>query len=501
MWKHRFFLLLLTTALMFVLLPAQDTDEPELLMHVPVRVWDGSHYIDGLTAPAFSLAVNDSPRQIKEVSRHTQGLMDNGANRFIVLSFDTTGMNDNLKSGLTAFLDKVLKGDDLLLIHTPVDNYKVDTSAAKDKVIGFIATILENDLLQRARDKEEALRHLKSLIVVNEKKLDSKKLGIRSALMFANQFHEAWRNYYEGFLTAQLSHYSEIAGRMAAHKGEKRHIHFQEGNLQGLQADFERFSAALNTFAGKLPETYQKSGALLMDTLGKIHRAMNLKGAFPMEDLLNQLVGVNINCSVLFLHPGATTRKEPVRKEPVQAFENILETIARHTGGIAVSAGDPGIADALEMIRSHRDVYYSIVFAFNGKAEDKRLAVSVSGDGMVLFYKTLFRKAEFNWVIERYQTLKPVIDGFSLEEHTLSFHVAGFMEQQGKGLLEVTVKLLDSNGSTVYETSNSLTLSDSRVSVTMQLPATQKGYFKLVISVRDGLSNKDAALNQYVQLK
>jgi hypothetical protein len=495
-----------------------------VLLKLPVRVFTRAEggiqmpYTGNLKGDDFRLQINGEQRPVEELTARSRSLGNPGAGRSIALSFDLSGNAKPLIDAVVQFVKQTAAANDHLLVRTPVDLYKLENlSADKEQMLRHIRTILENDLLQQQRNKQAAVAKLMKLIDTVEKKLDQKQIGIRSALLFANHFHEGWRHFYNEFLLANLVYFSRVATRFAAAKGEKYLVHFQERDLLPMSVRFHTIHARLNAYAESLPENNQKAAALLKETLAKIERSMFFARDFPMDELLNGLMGVNVGCYMVFLdtgpnrEPGPTAVKAESSNKPEASspgYESILKTIAAHTGGITVYApiDSTAIANALEQVSSHTDRFYELIFKFNGKAENKRFQVLIPGIEATIYHKRLFQKEEFDWLMKYTNVDRLTVSGFKLESYKLTFTISGYQPAPGSagspgiGKLKVDIRLIDSTGTAVYQTGKTLKAGGDAVTISIDLPDRYVGYFKLNIDVRDLATNSTSQLNKYVKL-
>ncbi len=480
----------------------------DVLLQLPVRVYstDGNgnvgDYSTALKQEHITLFVNNQPRAITGfiAKKESMGAMVNPATeRFIALSFETGSFDVSFIEGVTAFIRLHITPHDHLVIRTPLDIYTINTTPDTTQMIENIRTILENDLHQQQRDKMEALQQLNLLLQGITLRLGKKHVGIRAATLFAAHFLEGWRHYYQTYLLANLESFATFTARFAAGKGEKYAIHFQERDILPLMKSFQNIASQLQTYALSLAKKSPQESKVLTDTLDKIARSMLFSGEFPMDELLDALLGVNIHCHVIFLE-NLTNQGETDLSSSVSAgYEKILAYIAQQTGGITTYAGEKtGLTDALKRVTDHTDYYYEIIYAFDGQEEDQNILVSVSPglSGAVLYYKKRFRKEEFTWLRTRPDTQELVISGVTLAGHQLTFRATGYK----KGALDVSVGLLDSTATVVYETHKTLHAEETSLTISLILPSQFQGYYKLTITAQDKVGNQKGTASQYVRL-
>ncbi|NIM17183.1 MAG: hypothetical protein GTO45_34685, partial [Candidatus Aminicenantes bacterium] len=235
----------------------------------------------------------------------------------------------------------------------------------------------------------------------------------------------------------------------------------------------------------------------------KIEKSMRFSESFPGEELLNVLLGVNLNCNVVFFNRQHNT---------LPGYKEILQDISRKTGGISIDTGN--LVNGLEVIKKHTDFYYELIFKFDGNPVDKNILVTTRSHllnetaKMHLYYKKKFKKDEFKYLMDWLtQAEKEIsITGYSLENHRLSFIISGFKrsrantQQPGPGHIRVDIRLINDQQETVYETGNTLKAADDSVSISLDLPSKYNGYFKLSITAGDLISGKNFELKKYIKL-
>lgn len=484
-------------------------DQGELFFKLPVRVISKSEspgeYEKDLNKNDFKLLINGQKKSLVDFFRKKRSIESIPGERQFVLAFDAVDYGKPLADTVSHFVQQILTPSDELLIRSPIHTYQINTESSKEEVIRYIKTILEKDMKQWKENKDASLYNLNQLIENLEKKLDAKKGGLRSVMFFINHYANEWRKFDKGFLLANLEQYSDITSLLAQKSGEKWLIHFQERDLIPMLARFQKIADRIKMYLSSLSKEYEDKVPLIRDSLDKIEKSMLFSEDFPMEQLLDMLLGVNINYNVIFF--STQDQKTDNRDAVSPGYEKILKDISRTTGGISIFSTHTNLVKDLEAVSKHVDFYYELVFTVAGEPEDKNIEINVT-PGSSVYYKKKFRKEELAWLMEWVKG-EIGLSGFTLAGQQLSFTISGFKMNPIKnadgqpvltGIIKIEIRLIDDKSTTVYETGNTLKTNDKSFHVSLTLPSKFKGYFKLSITAIDMVANQSCQLNKYVKI-
>ena len=484
-------------------------DQGELFFKLPVRVISKSEpvgeYEKDLNKDDFELRINGEKKSLVDFFKKKRSIASITGERQFVLAFDAEDYGKPLADTVSHFVHQILTPTDQLLIRSPLHTYQINTESGREEVIQYIKTILEKDMNQWKENKTASLDNLNKLIENLEKKLDAKKGGIRSVMFFINHYANEWRKFDKGFLLANLEQYSDITSLLAQRSGEKWLIHFQERDLIPMLARYQKIAARIKKYLSSVPKEYEDKVPLIRSSLDKIEQSMLFSEDFPLEELLDILLGVNINYNVIFF--STQDQKTESGDSVSPGYERILKDISRAAGGISIISSHTNLVEHLEAIIQHVDFYYELVFTFAGEPEDKNIEINAT-PGSTVFYKKKFRKEELTW-LKDWVTEKIGLSGFSLAGHQLSFTISGFKMNPVKnadgqpvptGTIKVEIRLIDDKSTTVYETGNTLKANDKSFNVSIKLPSEFNGYFKLSITAIDMVTNQSCQLNEYVKI-
>lgn len=494
----------------------------EILLKLPVRVLENREgndiWIKDINAGDFQLLVNDQPQTMTGFFCRTRSLTTGNEPRYIILGIHGSRYQGPLALGVSHFVYNVLKPTDELVVWTPLKLYKMDIANApgKDEILQYIETIAQKDIHAFNQAREEAAATLNDWLENTGKKI--KKAGpasIPPVMFFLKHYSYEWNQYRERFILSNLAQYTVIASLAAPGQGEKWLIHFQEKEIIPFYQRFLDLKSKIKAYAQTLPESNHETVSLIDKNLDQIDQSLQLiplSPGFPDSEILDGLLGVNINYNVILFSAG----QEPLLKNVVMsnspAYEQVLQKMTRHTGGTVVETRNT--REGINRISERTDTYYELIFPVftrDTSPGDKRVTVKLNRAGstgvMDIYYKKIFKKDELKWLLDYMDNHNLGIFNFSLKDRLLSFSISGFQEgspgnnQATVGHLDVNIQLVNDQRQTVYETSNTLQPTKDPVSISLSLPGKYKGYFKLAIGVKDRLSGRESELNKYIKLE
>lgn len=484
----------------------------ELFLKLPVRVisnagpGEGTVYLKDLNKDDFELQVNSETISLVAFFKKEKSIEAISAGRQFVLAFDAVDYGKPLVETVSYFVHRILTPSDQLLLRSPLQTHRINTGSEKEEIIQYIENLLVKDIGQWKEKKSASLEIMHRLIENLERKIDAKKAGIRSVLFFINHYTNEWRKYDKDYLLANLEQYPDITSLLAQREGEKWLINFQERDLIPMLARYQQISKKLKKYVSSFPKGFEENATLIRSSLDKIEKSMLFSGDFPMEGMLNALLGANINYNVVFFSGQAGDTQTLDSVSP--GYESILTDISRKTGGMSIISSSANLVKNLETIAKNVDFYYELAFAVGLKPEDKRIEIKVTPPNTDVFYKTGFKKDELKWLMD-WVTGEISISDFALQGRQVSVTMSGYKMNRLKnaggaaepnGIIKVEIRLIDEKNTTVYETGNTLKANDRSFNISLKLPSTFSGYFKLSITAIDLVANKSCQLNKYVKI-
>jgi len=490
-----------------------DGSSAELKIRLPVRViapmkeGSGIDYLENLHKDDFTLMVNEQKRPILDFSLNRRSITRIEGERQFVLYFDASDYSEILSGTVIYFVKNILKPADRLFICSPLHTYRIDPKFAKADIIEYIKTNLNKDFRQWKDKKNKAFDNLEQMINTLGKKLAVKRIGMNSILLFINNFTYQWRKFDREFLLSGLEYLPEIASLLAQQEGEKWIIQFQERDLLPLLGKFKNLAKDIKRHLASLPKSYKKDITLIGSSLDKIEQSLLFEEEFPLEDLLNALLGVNIDYNIIFLNGNNYIEKDRRINSVIPGFERILSEVARKSGGICLyaDAADTNPEKVINTLSQHKDVYYNLAFSVGNEPGDRKIEILLDKPEAELYYKRKFKKEEIKWLKE-WVKQEIGLSGISLEGNRLSFTISGFKiktdsgSKPGQGLVKVEIRLIDDKNTIIYQTANTLKPVETEINISLNLPDRYKGYFKLSLDVRDLAAGKNCQVKKYIKL-
>ena len=163
-------------------------DDNRLFFKLPVRVISQNQYLKDLNKNDFELLINGQKKPLQDFFPKKRSITAISKERQMVLSFDAMEYGKPLVEMVSHFVHHILTPADQLLVRSPTNTYQINTESGKEEIMLYIKTILEKDMKQWKENKTTSLSILTQLLESLEKKLDAKKAGIRSVLLFINHF-------------------------------------------------------------------------------------------------------------------------------------------------------------------------------------------------------------------------------------------------------------------------------------------------------------------------
>ena len=470
-------------------------------------------YVEDLQKENFTVLINGQATPVLDFAMRKRSLAASPestastAGRQLLLSFDASDYPGIPAAAVNYVVHHILAPSDRLWVRSPLHTYQIDPQFAKEEITNYIETVLQTDFRQWKESKTQSLENLNLTMAALEKKLDGKRVGMNSILLFINTYTYQWRKFDKEFLLSGLEQYPELVSFAAQKPGDTWAIHFQERDLLPMLNRYRRLASRLKTHIDKLPKNIAENVALIRSSLDKIEKSMLFADEFPLQELADVFLGANIEYNAVFF---SSRNQEETTGETVSVipgYEQILRTLSHQTGGLTLEldTGTPDPAAELDTVTRHVDVYYELAFGVGTEPGDKQIEIRVNPAGTETYYKRKFKKEELTW-LKQWVEQELSLDGVTLEGRQLSFTVSGFSmnqnagTQSGKGLVKIEIRVIDDTNTVVYGTANTLQPVEKTIKISLPLPEKIKGYYKLSITVRDLAGGKNREVNKYVKI-
>lgn len=488
----------------FILSNLYGSDK-KILLKIPVRVYKSKEYIKELKITDFDLQINKVKRNIKKLITGERSLSEAKGTRSFVFSFNLTDYGKNITKGISYFVDNILRKTDNLIVWTPVKIYRIKTNLDKTQIISDIKKIVKNDSLLYKKTKFAAREKL--LNIVNEylnfieHKRDSNP-GTDNIIRFLNGYSREWINYKTKYLIPDMGKYYGIVLLLShKYKGEKYFINFQQREIIPSLRKYERAKKNISDYLFSIAGTNESSrSSSISGTIKRIDKSLLLSDNFDPALLNAPLKGANISYNVIFFHSFRQTGENSDSISP--DYEGILRDIAHSTGGLSVNTSD--IEKGLDLISNKKDFYYNLIFGFNGKKGEKKVKISITDKSAGIFYKESFSSEEIENLIKISGSPSVKISEVSVKGSTIKFEISQFEVGKNKnnpGIIKVDIKLSDKNNNTVFKKGNTLRADKKSVKISLNIKPDLKGFFKLEITVKDMVVNRETTFEKYIEIK
>lgn len=477
--------------------------EREIQVKIPVRVSLAGNLEKNLGKKDFKLYINGQPNEIIEFFAVNRSLSRMKLNRRFILAFALTEYDRNTAAAVSYFVNNILNESDRLLVWSPLKKItRIASTSDKKQVLNAVEKIFKEDTGLYKQALETAANNLENTAGV----LLLNPAGIK---YFIKTYTWQVDNFNARFVFPDFANYNDIASFLAGETGEKWLIHFQERQIFPCHRAFPAAETRIREYAASLNRK-KKSGveaaAFIENGLAAIRESMDISKSYPSAAVFNFFLGLNIGYHVVFTGADAKTAAGMPASAAGAAYERILRDLSGQTGGAAIAAADA--AAGLQTIISSTDYYYDIVFKLDGETEDKEIKLETQAPGTSVFYKNKFTKEEINILFAAVAESGITISGDELQGYNLVFKVSGFRvvpeeksPDRKTGSVQVEIRLLDDRNETVYQTGRTLKSSGDTIDISLRLPETYKGYFKLTITAVDSITGGKAETGKYIKLK
>jgi hypothetical protein len=495
--RHRGAIMKKLFVILFVIIALTCLFYPETtgtLIKIPVRVSTGMGFEKNLEKKDFALFINGEPREIVEFFSKSRSIDQIEAKRIFVLSFNNAEYGKDITETIFHFVLSILNGGDGLIIWSPAKKiYRFDTTGDRRKIARDIEKIVKVDSAAYKKERvtmRENLENLARMVALDPV----------SIKYFISSYARMFNDFKGKFLIPDLSAYNKLASYLVGEAENRWLINFYEQKKIPAFQNFQLAKEKIRRYTAGMKKSHADKAASINSGLDAIEKAMMISESYPMETILNFMLGLNISYNMIV---GSNNESDDERVIP--GYEGIFESLAKKTGGVFIAGTNP--AEALNRVRKNIDSYYQVVFHFNGESEDKNIRVDVTKPDAKVFYRERFLKQEIDILVEMTSKTGLNITGYDLKGYNLKFKVSGFKAGEdgpaGKktGAVRIDIRLIDDKNEEIHKTGRSLKPLENTIDVSLNLPVRFTGYFKLTIETADLISGRNARLDKYIKLK
>jgi len=472
----------------------------ELLLKVPVRVFHRDQPVTGLQKADFSLNINGRERVIRELLPKSRNVRDFEGDRNFILKFNTTSYLPSFDSVFRYLLDEVLGEGDRLTIWTPVDTIQpIDLNREREEILEGLRKTLREDIISYRSIRNIDLSELESRLPSDFGSMDGNTT--RTVASMLRNFKVPFQSFLSRYSIPRIQPYARLGSMLSDDDGYHLLIDFQQINMIPFIARLEKIFRELQDYISGLSPEKQVEERHNLQTIREIRNLMVFENRYPRQDIMTVFSSLNLNYhTVLFINQnyGSATRTANFSD-----FTSLLGELSRQTGGLSLDTAD--FLAAMQRICDHRDRFYQLVYAFDGKVEDKNLVIDlVSHHPAQLFYRSRFLQQEMSILARYAQQPQLKITGFFCRNLRLGFELQDY-EIGGEleaGIIQVEVKLFDNQNNLAWSTQNTLKADTQRISIKgIPLPSGLRGAYKVQIIARDLLTQKQAEFSDYIQIE
>jgi VWFA-related protein len=384
--------LLLGILLAGALLPAQDIQHVRTAINieVPVRVFKGEAFVDGLTLADFEVYEDGRLQSLDAVYLVRKTLIERreettpfapDTSRHFYLFFEMTEYDARLRDALGYFVDEVLLPGDELFIVTPMKTYRMKselfTAAGRERVFEQLLGLLRRDILIGSAEYRDALDDMKSLALTMAGAVGLSAANAQSP-MAADMFAPATVFDVSTSVEEQLQTYTTLLNRLEAMRQvDQVQIAAFADRLRGQAGRKEIFLFYQREFIPKLDDmiltTYQST---FNDRPDIVQTVTGLFEFFKRETTLDvepiRRAYADSGAAVHFLFLTRTAPKVPgvVMEEQSEDIFAPFREMSRATGGYMASTSN--LKAAMESAVAAAENYYLLYYTPKDYVADGR---------------------------------------------------------------------------------------------------------------------------------
>lgn len=490
--------------LTFVSLPAEVKN---IRLKLPVRVLSPQDKTIQLTKNDFALSVNGKLTPIFDVLKKKKSLhIKPDLGRDFILSFHLTEYGKHVEKGISYLVTEILDTTDSLYILSPFNVYQMQVSPNKGKLIEDIQELLRKDSTEFKKFKISAenkiFNRFNSLKIIlrGDSFAGSRNLSqlqYKQVSQFLHSFPTEFINFKNIFLLPNISNYQQTIESIETGEKETWWIHFQQKEVFKV---LSRLKDIITNIKAYISNESQAHARTLQSGLSYLEAQTRISDTFPDKKLLKTVLNFDLNYNVIFFR---STENKDAESEytAFSDLETILRRISQISGGLTVDT--PDSEQGIKEIEKHVDIYYDLIYDWNGKIEEKQIQVQVKNKKMDLSYGKDFPKERINSLIQFLSREKVRIENISFSKNKLAFVIRSFDHQKKEnfGLLKIRIKLLDKQGRVTYNAENTLRASKNEVRISLPFGPEYRGQYQLLLTACDLIANCQATESRTVTIR
>ena len=483
-------------------------------VEVPVRVYHQGKPVDNLTKSDFTLFEGGKRQEIhgfilKRKKIKVQDLELNAErlqvpqSRYFTLVFRITHFNDYLKKGLDYVFDRVLNESDQLLVFANDRSAFFKNLTDKNSIRKKLDQMLRDASLKARKKLVLYIKHIESQI--NKTKFEMLLRGSRQkpgkiyydVVEYLYKILEIWKIYKKEHLIPDINKYYNFARFLKDIKIEKWVINFYQFEVFPdimVNSDMMR---KINNLIGHL----QAMGDRLLPfvrmiekSLIELEKEMSLANDFPSDEVAKIFHNVDVTFHSIFMKTSMSTLHEDFEyREIASELESSLRAITDRTGGKLVVSNKLDLA--LDEISKIEDLYYVLTYAPKNPDSVGKIKVKLRNRRYKLVYSPNLRTGYLSQFLEEKEIkTKPVqIQNLNFKKGKLIFIISDFFwNKKDGGALSIRIRILDPQGTSVFDQKKSIKASQNKINISLNLPGLKKGNYDVVVDVTDLFSKSSS---------
>ena len=355
-------------------------------IEVPVRVFNGDAFVDGLTLADFELTEDGVPQSLEAVylvrksavaRKEEAKTFRPETSRFFYLLFEFYDYHPKIADGVREFVAKVLEPGDRLVLATPMKTYelKKDVLAAtpKPRIAETINELVRRDILIGASAYRRAFDDLKRLIAdrtTSQGTIDpSMELGGEGSIQEYFMQYQVLLQRLESLRHVDEPKLIEFADYLKAKEGQKFVFVF-------YQREF------IPTMDRKQQATMFGTDVVTDGYLGDLFDFYKRNTSFNTDRLKKAFAAAGITVHFLMLTSNADDTPVTQQTEHSEDFIKPFTEMARATGGISASSANA--AAMMDRASAASENYYLLYYTPKDRTPGDRfreIEVAVKGGG------------------------------------------------------------------------------------------------------------------------
>jgi len=407
--------LIVLACLVPLLAPAQDIVPVQDIRHetatvnieIPVRVFRGGDFVDGLTIGDFEVTDNGRPQRIEALylvkraaieRKSGTTAFDPATDRHFYLLFEVGEFDPKIPEAVDHFVRNVLLPGDELAISTPLKTYRMKgdvlLTSAKEAISRQITGIVRHDTLVGYAEYRSIIEELKSL-ARSVAGFSPGDFGGGSGIP-TDPFSSATSLATGSSIEEQLQNYSDLLSRLQSLRVIDRDRLLQfASHLNGLSGEKNVFLFYQREYIPKLdPKVLAMFGVAYNERMDIVQTLNNLF-QFYHRDVPLDLAEINrafadsaTAVHFLFLARPAERSEGIVMAEQSEDIFTVFSQMSRATGGIATSSAN--ISALMKGAAEASENYYLLYFtpdAYRADGTFHDLRVTVKGGGVRVVHR------------------------------------------------------------------------------------------------------------------